>query len=99
MFNVGDTGRTRDGRRYTITSTDGEGTYGGVPQPIVARIVDSDGNDDREEYTADGHYFSHDEPADLDLMPPRFDRILAVLIAAGHVTEDQVAEARRLVSA
>lgn len=99
MFKVGDTGETRGGNRYTVVRVGVDASYYGRRQPIQAEVED----EGTQFYFADGRFMGGEGP--LDLLPPlRPDRapapancpIIALLLAAGHVTEEQVEAAKRL---
>lgn len=64
MFKVGDTGVTRDGRRYEVTEVE-EG--GDTTWPVYARVED---DAETECYTATGRFYDAGNDCDWDLMPP-----------------------------
>ncbi len=70
QFKVGDTGPTREGGTYEITSVTGNFIYRGMAQPIEARITTPNGGGDAAAYFyPDGHYFNAEEYR-WDLLPP-----------------------------
>lgn len=82
--------RTRDGRPARIVATDAKiDEY-----PIVALVLDEDGREHNEGYTAEGRYYGpsvygspKDHPTDLVNVPEIAERFAAVLSFDGEPSE------------